>query len=421
MGPEIVALLMAASVAGALVGTVTGMVPGIHVNTLTSILLAVSGTAETSLAPFLPDACIPLLLSACIMSASVVHSFVDFVPSVFIGAPDADDVMSMLPGHRMLMEGHGMAAVRSAAIGSLVGAVCAVVLAVPFQIVLSSGLGGYLDSIILGVSIAVSAVLIIREDGLKGRIWGLSVFLLSGVLGIAATSEMMPGGAEMLFPLLTGLFGMPALLRSAGNGSMPPQTDDGSHPVGPWPGIKGMISGCLAGWFPGITATVGAVLSSEVSKEDRPEGFISLVASIGTATSVMSLVTLSVSGSGRSGATQAIREIMGDGLSGICSPEFIGLLMCVAAAALMGYIITIRCGSIMCTLVGRFDPGRMSVAVAVLIVVLVLLMCGPMGLLILFAATLLGSVPPSVGTGRVTLVGCLLVPSIAAGLGLVSV
>ncbi len=63
-----------------------------------------------------------MVVACCIFAASTVHSFVDFVPSVFIGAPDPDEALSVLPGHRLLMEGRGMAAVRAAAVGSAVGA-----------------------------------------------------------------------------------------------------------------------------------------------------------------------------------------------------------------------------------------------------------------------------------------------------------
>ena len=52
----------------------------------------------------------------------------------------------------------------------------------------------------------------------------------------------------------------------------------------------------------------------------------------------------------------------------------------------------------------------MTKAVIVSLVLLVLLMTGIPGLLLLLAATLLGLVPPRIGTNRVHLTGCLLVP-----------
>ncbi|MBR2255479.1 MAG: tripartite tricarboxylate transporter permease, partial [Candidatus Methanomethylophilaceae archaeon] len=91
---------------GAAMGTFSGLVPGIHVNTLASVMLAVYPSLASAMA-FLGDDGSRIAVSCCIMSASVVHSFVDFVPSVFIGAPDAEDAVSVLPAHRLLHQGEG--------------------------------------------------------------------------------------------------------------------------------------------------------------------------------------------------------------------------------------------------------------------------------------------------------------------------
>ncbi|MFA6668941.1 MAG: tripartite tricarboxylate transporter permease, partial [Candidatus Methanomethylophilaceae archaeon] len=140
MDLSLMAMVIYASIIGAAIGTASGLIPGIHVNTL-AILMAVG-------MPIITDAVsgtvaaedIPLLMSSAVVSAAVVHSFTDFVPSVFVGAPDADEVLSLLPGHRLLRDGKGMLAVRSAASGSLVGASVSVILAIPLQYVMLSGL-----------------------------------------------------------------------------------------------------------------------------------------------------------------------------------------------------------------------------------------------------------------------------------------
>ena len=59
---------------------------------------------------------------------------------------------------------------------------------------------------------------------------------------------------------------------------------------------------------------------------------------------------------------------------------------------------------------GRVRADRLARAVLALDVALVLCMNGPMGLVILVPATLVGMLPPSLGIGRVHLIGCLTVP-----------
>lgn len=197
---------------------------------------------------------------------------------------------------------------------------------------------------------------------------------------------------------------------------MPEQYECYEDPVGPLPGLKGVLTGCIAGWFPGITATAGAALSASISQEERPENFISLVASIGTVTSVFSIVTLSVTGSGRSGTSVVIKDIIGGGLDGFCSEAFLLLLMTICIASALGYILTITAGHGMSTIADRIDPYKMSIGALILLISIVALMTGIGGLCVLAIATLLGLVPQYAGTSRIPLTGCLLLPVILSGL-----
>ena len=421
MGPEIILLVIIASILGSAIGTFTGLVPGIHVNTLASLMLIAYPTMESAISGHIPSGYVPILVSTCIMSASVVHSFVDFVPSVFTGAPDPDDVASMLPGHRLLMQGRGMDAVRAAAIGSMVGACMSIALAVPVQYLMINGLADKMDTLTFSVLLFTLCVMVINEK--DHRIWATVMILISGVMGVICIHGNLPcsgiiGENTMLFPLLTGMFGLPALMESVKNVRIPHQKDGGFDPVGPMPGIKGVVLGCLAGWFPGITATAGASLASAFMPEKTPERFISLVASIGTVTTVFSIVTLSISGSGRSGTVLVIKEIIGEGIYGFCSDYFILMLLSVGLSALTGYAITIKAGQLMSHAADRFDFRGLNKAVICLIVILVTLLTGPYGLIVLVLSTIIGFIPVSLSMSRIPLTGCLIVPVLICELSL---
>ncbi|MGI6472111.1 MAG: tripartite tricarboxylate transporter permease [Candidatus Methanomethylophilaceae archaeon] len=421
MGTEVLLLILATSIVGSTLGAFTGLVPGIHVNTLAAVMLASYTSLFSAISAFAEPEAVPLLVSSCILSASVVHSFMDFIPSVFIGAPDADEALTMLPGHRLLTEGKGMVAVRAAAAGSAVGALSAVVLSVPVQYVMLNGAAGIMDRMTVYVVVFVAAVVIFSAEGLKGRFFALVLFIASGLLGIACGTGELPSegffkNGTLLFPLLTGLFGIPTLLNTVGNTELPEQFDYGTDPVGPLPGLKGVLTGSVAGWFPGITATAGAALSAGIQKEERPEAFISLVASIGTVTSVFSLVTLSVTGSGRSGTSAVIKEIIGDELKGFCSESFILLLLTMCIAATIGYVLMIFSGRVMSGIADKINPRAMSAAALVAVTSLVVLMTGIGGFTVLAVAALIGLVPQQSGMSRIPLTGCLLLPVIIGGL-----
>ncbi|MDD2626394.1 MAG: tripartite tricarboxylate transporter permease [Candidatus Methanomethylophilus sp.] len=419
MGPELLLLVLTAAAVGAAVGTFTGLVPGIHVNTLAAVLFTSYPAVETALAGRIGTDAVPLLVSCGIMSAAAVHSFVDFVPSVFVGAPDADEALSVLPGHRLLTEGRGMAAVRAAAAGSAVGAACALLLAVPVQWMMLHGLAGIMDSLTPFVLVGTLGIMLIAEDR---RLLTLVVMLVAGFLGFAVMDAGIPaagvlGESTLLFPLLTGLFGLPPLLERKTQTALPPQTDDGCDPVGPGPGLRGVLTGLLAGWYPGITATVGASLASAFGRERDPARFISLTASIGTVTAVFAVVTLSVSGSGRSGTALIVKEILGEELGGFCSETFVLLLFSIAAASALGYAATIGTGRLMVRLTDRLPAELLTNAVLTLIGVLVLLLTGIWGLAVLAVAAAVGMVPPAAGTSRVPLAACLIVPALLGQLG----
>ena len=108
--PDIICMVAVMSIIGSVIGTVSGLLPGIHVNTLSAMMLASYPVLEGLLGDMVPYGSSGIAVSSCILSASIVHSFVDYVPSVFIGVPDPDDVVSMLPGHRLMNEGLGMLA-----------------------------------------------------------------------------------------------------------------------------------------------------------------------------------------------------------------------------------------------------------------------------------------------------------------------
>ncbi len=421
MGIDVVLLILYMSLLGAAIGTFTGLVPGIHVNTLAAIMLAGYPLLTDAFSSIVPSELLPICIASCIMSASIVHSFVDYVPSVFIGAPDPDDVISALPGHRLLMEGKGMSAVRSAAIGSCVGAIASIIIAIPLQLILISGVSDYLDSITAIVLIAVIAMMILYEKDRKNIVWCTLIILISGLLGLMCMDVAIPCegvivGSTMLFPMLTGLFGMPSMLQSLRNPVIERQEDDCEYPVGPVPGIKGVITGVLTGWFPGITSTTGAILSDSITPERRPEGFIAMTASIGTSAAIIMLVTMSITGHGRSGTMIIIGDILGDSITGTLNACFLLLLLTAAIASFLGYHSTILCGKMMSRIINHIDTLMLNWICIVLVTVLVLLMTGPFGLVILVISTALGFLPVRIGISRVYLTGCLLIPALLSSL-----
>lgn len=63
--------------AGVIAGIFTGLIPGVHVNLVSLLLLSMSG--------YLLGFTTPLVLCVFIIALSVVHTFLDSIPSIFLG------------------------------------------------------------------------------------------------------------------------------------------------------------------------------------------------------------------------------------------------------------------------------------------------------------------------------------------------
>ena len=86
--------------AGIFAGTITGLIPGIHINLIGVFLISLSTSLFISINP--------VFLIVFIASMAITHTFVDFIPSVFLGCPDTDTELSILPGHELLKKERDM-------------------------------------------------------------------------------------------------------------------------------------------------------------------------------------------------------------------------------------------------------------------------------------------------------------------------
>lgn len=129
------------SLIGTFLGVFTGLTPGIHVNIVAATFIALQASLMAFVSfligwanPTVED--ILLLLSCMIFANAVSHTFLDYIPSVFLGVPDSDTALSVLPGHRMLLAGKGYEAVLLSAFGSLTALMVFLSLMFPARLVM---------------------------------------------------------------------------------------------------------------------------------------------------------------------------------------------------------------------------------------------------------------------------------------------
>lgn len=394
--------VVAGCVTGVVLGTISGIVPGIHSNTVAGFLAGASGPL---LVLFGPEG-----LAAAIIATMVTHTFLDAVPSTFLGVPDPDTVLSVLPAHRLCLAGHGEEAVRVSALGSVAGFVLGLPLFVVFMLVLPP-MQEYIDWGI-GLVILFAAGLLIVFSRSPG--WAFAVFWVSGILGVfslgyAHFSFGAFGVGEILLPLLTGLFGVPVLLSSMRSTAVvPPQRFSGlmiERREMVWSGLRGAVAGAVVGWLPGFSSgTANALLAirrdGDFERTNAREYLIATSAA-NTANAVLGIAALYAVGRMRSGAMVALGSLE--------LPPLSFVVLVAAVAALCGYGLTVVASRSVPVLM-RVNQGLLAKVVLAFLVVVSFVFCGPFGLLILAAATLVGMVPGLLDVPRIFCMGAIMVP-----------
>ncbi len=390
--------ILLGTVLGIILGTASGIIPGVHANTLAGALLSF----QVVLLSFLG----PVALAGAMFAALITHTFVDAIPSTFLGIPDADTSLAVLPAHALCLEGNGEEAVRIAALGSA----CAMIIAAPLSLLcflLLPALQPYFDWWIGILLIATVGYMIVTTES-PG--WALAIFFVSGTLGLFALRysflswHTLGGGSAILMPLLTGLFGISVLL-TASRGPLPEQVFRGIRMKDGTVlkcSLLGTLAGIAVGWLPGLsTASANGVLASLIGYEKDRRAYILATNAANTANAFIGLAALFALSRMRNGVMVALSELP--------LPSMSELMVTGVLAACAAYLITIRLSRSAHRMCG-IDGLMLNRAVIVFVILLCVILTGPFGLVILLLATALGLVPYLVNVPRVYCMGAIMVP-----------
>jgi len=389
------------SLAGICFGIITGITPGIHINLVSVVLLSIS--------PFLLQYFTVFSVVSFIIAMSITHTFLDFIPSTFLGAPEESTALSVLPAHKLLLRGMGYEAVRLSVIGSLLCLVFVVALSF-FGWKIISPVFEFLKPYI-GWILLIAVIYMILKSKNKNKIfWSSFIFLLSGIFGITVFSLHMK---DPLLPMFSGMFGISMLITSIFEKViLPRQRITEMIKVKTKNILKavsaGSFSGALVTLFPGVGPAQAAIIATQIVGKIGIYSYIILIGGIGTASMVMSLVPLFTIGKARNGSIIVVQTL----LSKITYNDFI---LFAAITLIAGGIATFLClyvAKIFADVINKVNYRLLCISIISLVCIIALIMTGWLGFLILAVSTFLGFLPPMLGVGRNNLMGCLLVPVI---------
>lgn len=445
---EIILLVVASALFGTALGVLTGLIPGLHVNNVAIILLSLSPAAVLFLrsSVSIEESTVLLMVASAIVSTSMAHTFLDFIPSTFLGAPEGETALSVLPAHSMLLEGHGYKAVYLSAVGSFGAVVVGFLLLIPYKMIVNDPVNGYafLKEYMVWVLIGICVLMLttetselpyipkrsegrlVFEKGRFSRTMGVmaafGLFLISGLMGLSVLGLPVssPFGlpSTVLFPTLSGLFGTSTLLESVrGGASVPDQKVeapdiDGAEAASSI--ISGGFAGSVVGFLPGMSGGVATVVAMLFRKDPKPSSVILTLSAINTANSFFVLSALFLILRPRSGAAIVVDDLLEVvKWSDPVPPSTLALLLMASVlASALGFFLTILLGGKLANIMPKIPYGKLAWGIIIFIVVMVFIFTGPLGLLVLAVSTSVGMIAPQIGIRRSHAMGVLLLPVI---------
>lgn len=384
------------------IGVFAGMMPGMHVNTLIPLLFSLSLLLNLH----------PYYLAALIVSTAISEIFINFIPSIFLGAPEEDTSLAVLPGHRLLLEGRGYEAIKL----TVIGGICSLI----FSLILISFFGGvfsYLYEIsrpYVHYLIALVVIfMIISEKRLKKMLSALLIIMLSGMLGVITLNSSLVPQQNVLFPVLTGLFGLSTLLISISErASIPKQTDETDLKISGKEILKsialGSFAGIIVGLLPAIGISQAAVIVQYLGRAGEARSFLVTLSGINVGNEIFSLVNLFLVGNPRSGSSVAVQRILAE----LSFFDIVYLIGAICFSAGIAAVLTLHLGNKIPRFLEKLNYRAICVSVIIFIVAMIFLLTGIFGLLIAFASTSIGLLCAYFGIRRSHCMGCLLLPSI---------
>jgi len=396
--------LLAFTLIGIALGIAAGLIPGLHSNTVSILLLGLAAFMD------------PMLLAVAIVAMSITQSFFDFIPSIFLGAPDPETSLSIMPGHRLLLAGRGYEAVYLTAVGGLAAIFASILLSPLFLFSIP-----LLYSVVqphIGLLLLAIALFMASTEKRWAKITALLVFLVSGILGLLTFNSALISEDSVLFVMFTGLFGISTLLISLRSQSKMPKQSAPRPMIGKrfvLSGIaKGLISGSIMGTLPGMGAATATVMAEQLSRKRSDKGFLFTIGSVNAAVSLFSILSLFTIQRARSGAAVAIQSLLQE----FTMPSLMLFIGVAAVAAGISSILVLATAKAFIRGLGGIDYRRLTIATIIFLVAMVAVFTGPFGLLLLFASTSIGLLAPLFGVKRSNSMGVLMLPLILFYLGM---
>jgi putative membrane protein len=341
---------------------------------------------------------------------------------MFLGVPEEGTVLSILPGHKLLLEGRGKEAVRLAAAGGF-GAILITVVLLPIFIMLLPAVYGQIKPYIWILLVIITIFMFIRlNNNLKSFLWSVVLFLFSGIMGYIMLNSPVSSNVSLLC-IFTGLFGVSTLIYSLQQRSFVPTQNQFHHFKINSDILRGIfaggVAGSILGFLPGFGPAQGSLIAQELigggDFENNNESFITALSGVNTADTLFSLVMIFLIGNPRSGIAVYVKNI----LQNFDFNHMLFFVFTALTAVSISVFLCLKLGDIVSELIEKINYRKLSCFVitfmSLLVVGFALWYRANLFFMLLayVTAVALGLLPHYLGVNKSNLMGVLIVPAIA--------
>ena len=384
---------------GLILGTISGLIPGIHINMI-SILVLVNFSA---LVGYFSIEEIVIFIAVL----GLTHTFLDFIPSVLFGVPSSDTSLSVLPGHALALEGRAYMAVYLSSLGSFLGIGFAFLMT-PLFFLFLEGFYEWFKLFVPYLLLLVVFALILAEKGFNDRFWAFTVVLFaSGYGALVLNSNLID---DALLVLFSGVFGLSSLIYSLREGEeLPEQGFENEFKLN-LKGFKMLFAGGIAASLcsvsPGLGNAQAASISSVFFKKLNNGMILLVLGSLNTINFILSFVTLYLIERARNGAIFVVSQIM----PSVSFELLLFVFLIIFFVGIIAFFLSLVIAKFIVKKVYCFDLKKINIAVIVLIFLVVALITGVIGTIAFVGAGALGLLCISLGLRRVHLMSVLIIP-----------
>lgn len=409
--------IILAILAGILLGTITGLTPGLHVNTIGIIMFSISDKILKNTTP--------LTLCSFFVSISLCHAMLEFIPALLMSIPDEDTVLSIQPGHKLLFKGEGRKAIRLVSFGGFLTIIILVALMPSLMIflpIIYNALKNYIGYLLL----ITMTIILVRFNSKEKRAKSILLFLVSGILGLTVLNSNLGNNLGLLC-LLSGLFSISNLLYTINNEShIPPQKDSKTFLIDKKfkkATFAGSISGCVLGLLPGLGPAQGTLIAQSITlnKNISPEEFIVTNSGVNISDTLFSLMAIYLINNPRSAISVYISNI----LTNIELIHVIFFIFVSLITVSVACVLSIKIGDWMIDHVLKIDYKKFNICIVILITLIIVFFtivnngCLWYVMLCYVTSISLGLVTNVLDLSKSNLMGVLIIPSIITYLGVI--